>query len=153
MRTNLDDADVGSLCRFVHGDLRHAFDPVLDGIRDVRDHLDRLAKVISSPLHPQKHAVSSSSSCTHPSTLRVAHLLLDNLAVDFAGGDVVLPPKRDVEIALVVAQIEIDLSSIIQHKHLAWKSTSQLPHADNNTPSRKSAPCSVGDMVPASMFM
>lgn len=48
--THLDDADVGLLVRLVDRDARDALDPVLDGVRDVRDDLDRLAEVVAPPL-------------------------------------------------------------------------------------------------------
>lgn len=47
---HLDDADFRSLARLVDGDLRNALDPVLNRVRNVRDDLDRLPKVVSSSL-------------------------------------------------------------------------------------------------------
>lgn len=46
----------------------------------------------------------------------IPYLLLDDFAVDLSGGDVVFSCEGDVEVSLVVAQIQIYLSSIVQHK-------------------------------------
>lgn len=48
--THLDDADIGLLARLVDRYPRHTLKPVLDRVRDVRDDLDRLAKVVASSL-------------------------------------------------------------------------------------------------------
>lgn len=58
----------------------------------MRHDLHRLAKVVSSPL------------------------LVDDMLVYLARCDVVVFGEGDVEVALVVPQIEIDLSAIVQHK-------------------------------------
>lgn len=41
------------------------------------------------------------------------------MLVNLARGNIVLAGKRDVQIALIVPQIEIDLSSVIEHKDFA----------------------------------
>ena len=46
-------------------------------------------------------------------------LVLDNLLVDLAGGDVVVAGKVDTEITLVVAEIEIGLATIMKDEALA----------------------------------
>ena len=48
-----------------------------------------------------------------------ASLLADDLLVDLSRGDVVVHVERDVEKALVVAQVEVDLAAIVEHEHLA----------------------------------
>jgi hypothetical protein len=54
------------VAQVVHGDFGHGFDPFLDFVGDVRDYLDGFAEVVA------------------------ATFLGDYLAVDFAGGDVVV---------------------------------------------------------------
>jgi hypothetical protein len=41
------------------------------------------------------------------------------MLVDLAGSDVVLSSQRDVQVSLVVPQIEVNLSAIVQHKALS----------------------------------
>ena len=52
-----------------------------------------------------------------------ASFTADDVLVDFAGRDVVVSLQSHVEESLVVAEIKIHLSSIIQHKYLAYTST------------------------------
>jgi hypothetical protein len=47
------------------------------------------------------------------------YLLLDDLAVDLARGDVVVARQGDVEVALVVAEVEVGLAAVVEHVHLA----------------------------------
>ena len=90
-----DDAHVRLLSVAVHGYLRHPLDPLLDLVGDVRDHLHCLAEVVAAPFP------------------------LDDVGVHLAGGEVVVTCERDVEEALVVAQVEVDLAAIVEHEHLA----------------------------------
>jgi hypothetical protein len=83
----LDDADIGLLARAVDRDGGDALDPVLDGVCDVGHDLHRLSEIVA------------------------AALLLDDVQVDLAGGDVVLAGEADREVALVVAEIEVDLTA------------------------------------------
>lgn len=48
-----------------------------------------------------------------------APLALDHMLVDLAGGDVVVFRQGHVEVSLVVPQVEVDLSAVIQHEHLS----------------------------------
>ena len=41
------------------------------------------------------------------------HLLVNDLAVNFSSGDVVIAAQSDVEVALVVTEIEVYLASVI----------------------------------------
>jgi hypothetical protein len=77
------------------------------------------------------------------------NLLLDDFLVDFASGDIIIAGEGDVEIPLVVAKVEIDLSSVVQDIHLACKGQFYFLEVKE----RSSSPCSVGRIVPASMFM
>ena len=49
-----------------------------------------------------------------------AALALNDALVDLARGDVVVAAERDVEEALVVAEVEVDLAAIVEDVHLAW---------------------------------
>jgi hypothetical protein len=77
----LDDADVRLGTRVVDRLLGDALDPVLDLVGDVGHNLDRLAEVCADAL------------------------LLDHVAVDLAGRDVVVAREVDGEVALVVAEV------------------------------------------------
>lgn len=47
--------------------------------------------------------------------------LLDHMHVDLPCGDVVVTVKCHVQKTLVVSEVQIHLTSIIQHKHLSCK--------------------------------
>ena len=51
-------------------------------------------------------------------------LLINDLLVDFARGDVIVPVQRYVKKALVVAQVQVHLAAIVQHVHLTYNSNS-----------------------------
>lgn len=53
------------------------------------------------------------------------------MLIDLAGGDVVIPSQSDVEIAFIIAQIQIGLSSVIQYKDFACKKYSVLVRVSN----------------------
>jgi hypothetical protein len=84
----LDYAHIGLLVGVVDGNLGNLDDPVLDCIGDVRHDLDCLAQVVAPAL------------------------ALNDVLVDLAGRDIILARQGDVEVALVVAQIKIDLAAI-----------------------------------------
>jgi hypothetical protein len=46
-------------------------------------------------------------------------LALDDVLVYFAGGDVVVASEGDVEVALVVAEIEVDFAAVRENEYLA----------------------------------
>lgn len=71
------------------------------------------------------------------------------MLVHLAGSDVVVFAQADIEITLVVSKIQVRLSAIIQDVHLTW--TNERKKASSEI--RCHAPCSVGAIVPASMFM
>jgi len=91
----LDDADIRLLARVIDWYPRHPLDPVLDGLRDVRHDLDRLPQVVAPAL------------------------ALDNMLVDFTGRNVVVARQGDVEVALVVAEIEVDLAAVGEDEDFA----------------------------------
>ena len=67
----------------------------LDGVGDVRNDLDGLAEVISTPL------------------------LLDDVVVDLAGGDVAVAGRPGGGKALIVAQVQVRLGPVVGHIDLA----------------------------------
>lgn len=48
-----------------------------------------------------------------------AYLALNNMLVDLSCSNIVLTGESDIQIALVVSQIEINLSSVIENKNLS----------------------------------
>lgn len=74
--------------------MRHLLDPALDLVRDVRDDLDGFSEVVA------------------------AAFFGDDLAVDFAGGDVVVGGKGDGEEAFVVSEVEVRFSSVVEDEAL-----------------------------------
>ncbi len=70
-------------------------DEVLDGVGDVRDHLDGGAEIVAAPL------------------------LGEDVLVDAAGGDVVLPVRRMPGEALVMAEVEVGLGAVVGDEDLA----------------------------------
>ena len=91
---DLDKANVGCLSRIVDGNMSHALDPVLNLVGNVRDDLDGLAEVVSLAL------------------------LGDDLAVNLAGGNVVIGRQFDGQEALVVAKIQVGFGAIGEDKYL-----------------------------------
>lgn len=107
--TELDDAHVGLLARVVNRYARNLLDPFLDRVCDVRDDLHGLTQIVAPAL------------------------ALDDLLVDLAGRDVVVAGEGDVEVALVIAEIEIDFTAVGEDEDLAvpacclvWCSQPQL---------------------------
>ena len=92
--TELDNASVWLLARIIDWNLSDPLDPVLDGVRQMGHHLHCSPEVITPPF------------------------AFDDMLVDLAGCDVVLPRQGNVEISLVVAQVKIDLTAVVQHEHL-----------------------------------
>ena len=101
----LDYAHVRLLVRVVDGDPRDPLDPVLDSIRDVRDDLHRLAQIVAPALP------------------------LDDMLVDLAGRDVVRARQGDVQVALVVAEIEVGLAAVGQDEDLAVPTDASVLYA------------------------
>jgi hypothetical protein len=103
--SKLNDADIGLLSGVIDRYPRNPLNPVLDGICDVRDDLHRLAQIVA------------------------AALALDDMLVDLARGDVVLARQGDVEVALVVAEIEVDLAAVGEDEDLAVPASVSIPSA------------------------
>ena len=92
--TKFDNADIRLFVRVIHRYSRNARNPVLDCIREMRHDLYSTAKVVASSLP------------------------LDDVLVDLAGGDVVFSSQGDVKVPLVVAQVKVNFSAIIEDEHL-----------------------------------
>jgi hypothetical protein len=88
----LNDAHIRCLVRIVDRNACDALNPVLDRVRKVGDDLHRTSEVVT------------------------ATLTLNDVLIDLARRDVVLARQRDVEVALVVSKIEIDLTAIVQNE-------------------------------------
>lgn len=111
----LDDTDVGGLVGLVDGDLGNALDPVLDGVRKMRNNLDGLSEVVSSPLNRNISKFESGRWKLVSKT----HLALNDMLVNLSRRDVVLASKSNVEVTLVVSEIQIDLSSVVENEDLS----------------------------------
>src|SRR6202011_2510810 len=70
-------------------------DELLDRVADVRDDLDRRPEIFAAPF------------------------AADHRGVDPSGGDRIAAPRRDPDIALVMAEIEIGLGTVVGDEHLA----------------------------------
>mmetsp|Transcript_67916 Transcript_67916/g.153685 ORF Transcript_67916/g.153685 Transcript_67916/m.153685 type:complete len:282 (-) Transcript_67916:76-921(-) len=92
---HLDQAHVRGLPRRVHRHRRHPLHPVHDLGRDVRNHLDGLAEVVAAPL------------------------LVDHRLVHLSRRDVVVLRQVHVQKTLVVTQVEVGLSAVVEDEALA----------------------------------
>ena len=128
--SQLDDADVRGAVLAVDRDVRDALDPVLDGVGDVRHHLDGLAEVLSLPLLLY-HMLWERGSARREATIsldrggrgvgcmkgrkerreegRRVVAWLSHL-VDLASCEVVVPAKSHVQEPLIVSEIQIRLN-------------------------------------------
>lgn len=91
----LDDADIGLLARLVDRYPGDTVDGVDDRVDNVGYDLDSATEVLALAL------------------------VLDDLLVDLAGGDVVVAGKVDTEVTLVVAEIQIGLATVMKDEALA----------------------------------
>lgn len=92
--SQLNNAHIRRLIGIIDGDACYTLDPILNRIGQMRHDLDSLSQVVT------------------------ATLALNDVLVDLAGSDVVLASQGDVEIALVVSQVEVDFSSVVEYKDL-----------------------------------
>ena len=83
-----------------------AADELLDGVGDVRDHLDGGAQVVAVALAG------------------------DHLGIDAPGGDVVAAPRRDAGEALVMAEVEVGLGAVVGDVDLAVLIGAHRPRID-----------------------
>ena len=91
----LNNAYIGTLLRIIDRNTRNAFDPVLDRVGEVRHDLHGFSNVFPSAF------------------------LLDYVLVDLAGCDVVLACEGDIEVALVVSEVEVDFTAVVEDKDFA----------------------------------
>lgn len=90
--TELNNTDVRLFVCVIDGHFCYIFDPVLDCFDDVRDDLDCMAQIVT-----------------------FAFLVYDVL-VDSAGGNVIVTGQSDIQVAFVIAEIEIDFAAIVEDK-------------------------------------
>lgn len=93
--SQLNYADIGLLARVIDGDARDLLDPILDGIGNVGDDLYGFTQVVALAL------------------------ALDDVLVDLASGDVVITRQGNVQVALVVAEIEVDFPAVGEDEDFA----------------------------------
>ena len=62
---------------------------------------------------PRSPNIRSENSHDSDNIGAVTHLLVDDLAVYFSSGDVIVATQSDVEVAFVVAEVEIDLATVV----------------------------------------
>jgi hypothetical protein len=96
--SQFDNADIGLLARVVDRYPRHFLDPVLDGIGNVGDDLHGFTQIVALAL------------------------ALNDVLVDLAGRDIVVAGQGDVEVALVVAKVEIDFAAVGEDEDFAMPS-------------------------------
>jgi hypothetical protein len=101
--SELDYADIRLLARVIHRYPRDSLDPGLDGIGDVRDDLHRLAQVVALAL------------------------ALNDMLVNLARRDVIVARQGDVQVALVVAEIEVDFAAIGENEDFAMPARLSTP--------------------------
>jgi hypothetical protein len=93
--SQLNYANIRLFARVIDRYPRDLLDPVLNRIGDVGHDLYRLAQVVALAL------------------------ALNDVLVDFARGDVVVAGEGDVEVALVVAEIEVDFAAVGEYEDFA----------------------------------
>ena len=91
----LDEAHVWDPVCAVDRDRRDALNVLLNHVGAVRNHLDRLAEVVTLAL------------------------LRNHLRVHLPRRDVVIARQLDAQEALVVAEVEVALAAVLEHKHFA----------------------------------
>ena len=93
--TEFDDARIWNFVTAISGLMSDIFDPFLNRIGHMGDHLNRFSKVITTAFS------------------------LDNLGVDFTGGKIVILAEVNIEETLVVAKIQIDLAAVVENEHFS----------------------------------
>jgi len=78
----------------------------------VRDNLDSLSEVVSFSL--------VLSTMNLPQSPKFTDLLLDDMLVNFSSGYIVVLAQADIEVSLVITEIQIRLSTIVQYVYLTW---------------------------------
>lgn len=123
--TQFDDANIRLFIGVVHGRPGNLLDPVLDAVRDMRHDLHGLAQVVSFPL------------------------AFNDVLIYFSSRNAVFPCQGHVEVSLVIAQVQVYFTAIVQNKTFAVPAECLLdPSLFGMETGRKTY--SVGAMVPAS---
>lgn len=122
--SKLNYADVRLFICVINGHLGHFLDPILNSICEVGNDLYCFAQIVAFPF------------------------TVNDMLINLAGCDVAISGQGDVQIALVVAQIEVYFTSIVQHEAFAMPVSGQLPRLEDDNGMTHS----VGAMVPASML-
>ena len=55
-----------------------------------------------------------------PQSPKFTDLLLDDMLVNFSSGYIVVLAQADIEVSLVITEIQIRLSTIVQYVYLTW---------------------------------
>jgi len=96
-----NDADIRLMAGFVDRDAGNAFYPVLDSICDVGHNLNGASEVVT------------------PS------FTLNDMLVDFARGYIVFTGQGDVEVTLVVSEIEVYLTTVVENEDFTMSGTNE----------------------------
>jgi hypothetical protein len=80
-------------------------------------------------------------------------LTLNYVLIDLARCDIILACEGDVEVALVVSEVEIDFSAIVEDKDFTVPGRPKLASFKPTHALIKTKAYSVGAIVPASTFM
>ncbi len=168
----LDDAYIGLLSSLVHGNLGDSLDPILDGVGEMRDDLNSFAEIVAFSLSIQEGIDQQlDSSAFSFLVTAITYLTLDDMLVDLSSSDVVVLRQCNIQVPFIVSQIQIGLTTIIENVYLTYQSNPFIlgpplhnqkiqfcvnpPHPQIHVISLPpgDSPCSVGAIVPASMFM
>lgn len=85
---------------------------------------------------------------------RVTRLFINNFAIYLSSSYVVVSVERYVQITFVIPKIQVHFSAVIQDIDLAYKVGQNLiSDLSYSKVFEIDAPCSVGAIVPASIFM
>jgi len=127
--TQFDDADVRRRSISINTNRGHTLNPLLDGIGDVGHNLHSFAQEPALALlgiqgMGQPVSQRSLPSPSPPGATRRTkgeerkRNLFDDVVVDLSGGDVVVAIEREIHETLIVAQIQVGLTSVVQHEDL-----------------------------------
>ena len=90
--TKFDDADIGRFIASISRSFGNIDDPILNGIGDVWDDLNRFSKIVAT-------------------TFSFKHF-----GIDLTSRQIVVSSKVEVEEAFVIAEVKIDFATIVQHE-------------------------------------
>jgi len=105
--SKLDYANIRLLMRIIDRDFGNSFDPIYDGVRDMRNDLNGATEIVASSFP------------------------LNDVIVYLASGDVILACQGDVQVALVIAQVEVDFTAIVENEDFAVPWTMSAHHEND----------------------